>query len=396
MATFESNNIIIKKELPLIALKNVVLFPRVAMPLFVQRSKSVSSLEDSITKDKLVVFVAQKNLYDDVKPKDLYNIGTVGKVFEVKNMPDGSFKIEVEGVTKVKIKEVTQTEPFFMARVSPLVIDHPLENESEIKVLVRSTVDGFKKIVESRFLTNVVPGVLDVLNQIFDPEQVANFIGMNLNLELREQQELLQTIGIKSMLKKINLFITRELEIIDTEKKVYKETKKQIGKLQKEMFLREQMKSIEKELGIDGEKSEFDALRAKVRVSGMPKEVELKAFKELDRLEKMPSFSPEISYIRTYLELLVDLPWNKKSKSKFDLKEAEKILNDDHYGLNKIKERIIEYLAVQKQVGKIKGSILCFVWPPGVGKTSIGRSIARAMGRKFVRMSLGGLRDEAE
>jgi ATP-dependent Lon protease len=198
-------------------------------------------------------------------------------------------------------------------------------------------------------------------------------------------------------LKKVSFFISREFEIIEAEKNVVKETRKQLGKMQKEVFLREQMKSIEKELGIDGEKGEIDTLRTKIKSAGMPKETEAKALKELERLERMPSFSPEISYLRTYLDWLVELPWSKKSgDKKLELKNSEKILNEDHYGLRKVKERVLEYLAVQKQVGKIKGPILCFVGPPGTGKTSIGKSIARALGRKFIRVSLGGLRDEAE
>ncbi len=202
--------------------------------------------------------------------------------------------------------------------------------------------------------------------------------------------------NVKMALEQLNMFLTRELEILETEKHLVKETKKKIGKMQKELFLREQLKSIEKELGVDDEQAEFDVLRKKITIAGMPKEIESKAMKELNRLSKMPTFSPEVSYLRTYLDWLVELPWSEKTKEKIDIKEAEKILNQDHYGLAKVKERILEYLAVKKQVNKLKGPILCFVGPPGTGKTSIGQSIARALGRKFVRVSLGGLRDEAE
>lgn len=388
------HNVGLNQEFPFIALKNVVLFPHVAMPLQVQRPKSIDSLDFAMSKDKLVVFVAQKNTYDDVKVKDLFRVGTIGKVLDVQKMPNGYFQVEVEGLNRVVVEEFTQTDPFFKVRVSPFRVES--DNSVETEVLMRSAIDQFRKIIEARTLSGALPGLLSILSRIKDPEQVINLIAMNLNLDLRDQQSILETANTREALKKINLFIVREVEIIDTEKKVFKETKKQISKLQKEMFLREQMKSIEKELGIEDEKGEFDVLRSKIRASGMSRDVETKALKELDRLEKMPQFSPEVSYLRTYLDLLIDLPWNKKASSKIDLKDANKILNEDHYGLGKVKERILEYLAVQKQVGKIKGPILCFFGPPGTGKTSIGKSIARAMGRKFIRVSLGGLHDEAE
>ena len=395
--SFTSDNITIKDELPLIPLKNVVLFPRVAIPLLVQRPKSAGSLDLAMSQDQLVVFVAQKNIYDDVDQKDLFRIGTVGRVFEVHKLPDGSSKVNVEGIARVRIKEFSQVEPFFKVKIEPVkaVASRGIGAEA----IMRATIDQFRKLLEVRQAPAALGDLIDALNQVRDPEQVVYLITINLNLELKDQQDILETMDSAEGLKKISFYISRELEIIEAEKKVFKETKKQLGKMQKEMFLREQMKSIEKELGIDGEKGEIDVLRAKIKVAGMPKETETKALKELGRMEKMPSFSPEISYLRTYLDWLVELPWAKKSSGnggKLELKTAEKILNDDHYGLKKAKERILEYLAVQKQVGKIKGPILCFVGPPGVGKTSIGKSIARAMGRKFVRMSLGGLRDEAE
>jgi ATP-dependent Lon protease len=395
--SFTVNNVTINDELPLIPLKNVVLFPYVAIPLLVQRSKSMGSLDLAMSQDRMVVFVGQKNIYDDVDPKELFRIGTVGKVYEVHKLPDGSSKINVEGIARVKIKEFSQLEPFFKAKIEPLKVTFTQNVETE--ALMRSTVEQFKKLMDVREAPAALHDIITILNQVKDPEQIVNLLTINLNLELKDQQDILETVDPIESLKKVSFYISRELEIIDAEKKVIKETRKQLGKMQKEMFLREQMKSIEKELGIDNEKGEIETLRNKITAAGMSKETELKALKELNRLEKMPSFSPEISYLRTYLDWLVELPWSRKSSGnggKLELKNAEKILNDDHYGLKKVKERILEYLAVQKQVGKIRGPILCFVGPPGVGKTSIGRSIARAMARKFVRISLGGLRDEAE
>ncbi len=397
MANLNNYNLDFKNELPLIPLKNVVLFPRIAIPLLVQRPKSVNSLNAAMAKGQIAVFVAQKNIYDDVDQKDLFRIGTLGKIFEVHQLPGGTAKINVEGIARVRIREVSQTEPYFKAKVEPIedYVVHGLEAEA----LMRSVVDQFKKLIEGRGLTAVLQDIMSALNQVKDPQQIVDLIAINLNLELKDQQDILETIDTAEALKKINFYISREFEIIEAEKKVTRETRKQLGKMQKEMFLREQMKSIEKELGIDDEKGEIDVSRGKIKAAGMPKETEAKALKELGRLEKMPSFSPEISYIRTYIDWLVELPWSKKSNgngAKLELKEAERILNEDHYGLKKAKERILEYLAVQKQVGKIRGPILCFAGPPGVGKTSIGKSIARALGRKFIRVSLGGIRDEAE
>ncbi len=386
----------IREELPLIPLKNVVLFPRVAIPLLVQRPKSVGSLDYSLSQDRLVVFVAQKNIYDDVSQEDLFRIGTVGRVFEIHRLPDGTSKVDVEGIFKVRIKEFSQVDPFFKVKIEP--IKSKTAPSIELEALARASVVEFGKLVEIKSMPTptIFPDLINFLNQIKDPQQVVDLITINLNLELKDQQDILETLDVAEALKKVNFFISRELEIMEAERKVARETHKQLGKMQKEMFLREQMKSIEKELGLDGEKGEIETIRHKIKAAGMSKEVESKALKELGRLEKMPSFSPEVSYLRTYLDWLVELPWSKKTTAKLDLKEAEKILNEDHYGLKKVKERILEYLAVQKQVGKIKGPILCFVGPPGTGKTSIGRSIARALGRKFMRISLGGLRDEAE
>lgn len=393
---FTVNNVEIENDLPLIPLKNVVLFPRIAIPLLVQRPASIGSLNAAIEKDRLVIFVAQKNIYDDVDSKDIFTVGTVGRVFEVHRLSDGSSKIDVEGIARVYIKKFTQALPYFRAQVEPILISNTASVETE--ALMRSTVESFKKLIEVRNtpLPIMLPDLMNALNQIKDPQQIIDLITINLSLELKDQQDILETFDSFEALKKVNFYITRELQIIDAEKRVAKETRKQLGKMQKEIFLREQLRSIEKELGIDGEKGEIDTLRSKIQAAGMPKDVEAKAYKELGRLEKMPAFSPEVSYIRTYLDWLVELPWSKQSVSKLELKEAQKVLDEDHYGLDKVKERILEYLAVQKKVGKIRGPIICFFGPPGVGKTSIGKSIARALNRKFVRVSFGGLRDEAE
>lgn len=397
MSQFKLNNIIIPGELPLIALKNTVLFPKVIIPLIVQRPKSISALEDAISRDRLVFFVTQKNIEDNININDLFKIGTIGRVASVFKLPDGSSKIDVEGLVKAKFSEFVEEDPFFKVKADPIAIPNLNSSENlESKALTRLVIDQFRNISEIRSFPAVSPEIIYMMSQLKEVDQIISLITVNLNLEIQDQQNILETQDSYEALKKLSMFLTREIEILEAEKTVAKETKKQIGKMQKELFLREQLKSIEKELGVDDEKDEVNIIQKKIEAAGMPKDVKDKALKELNRMVKMPPFNPEASYLRTYLDWLVEIPWSKKTKEKINLKEAEKILNHDHYGLFKVKERILEYLAVQKQVGKLKGPILCLVGPPGTGKTSIGKSIARALDRKFVRVSLGGLRDEAE
>jgi len=395
MTTTKTNNVYIPEELPLIALKNTVLFPKIVMPLIVQRPKSVNALDFAMLKDNLIFFVTQKNIEDEVKEEDLFHVGTIGRVISVFKLPDGSSKIDVEGLVRARVMRIDDQSQFFKVSIDSFEL-RSTGAEIEEKVLMRRVIEEFRKISEMRSFPAILPEVIYMMSQLKDPEQLISLITANLNLEVQEQQHILETANIKEALEELHVYLAKELDILEAEKSLVKETKKKIGKMQKELFLREQLKSIEKELGVEDEQAEWDVLRKKITSVGMPKEIEAKAMKELGRLAKMPTFSPEVSYIRNYLDLLVELPWNDKTKEKINLKEAEKILNEDHYGLPKVKERILEYLAVKKQVTKLKGPILCFVGPPGVGKTSIGQSIARALGRKFVRVSFGGLRDEAE
>lgn len=390
-----TNTVSIPTELPLIALKNTVLFPKVVVPLIVHRPKSTDALAAAMARDRLVLFVTQKNVDDHIEHKDLFTVGTIGRVVSVFKLPDGSQKIDVEGLARARIARFTDDPRYFRVVVEPMMLRDSLDTLEE-KALLRSVLDQFRTVSESRSYTTLVPEVAHLMSHIKDAEQIISLIAANLNLEVQDQQRLLELTEARHALEQLHVFLTREFDIIEAEKKLAKETKKKIGKMQKEMFLREQLKSIEKELGVDDEQAEFETLKKKISAAGMPKDVQTKALKELNRLSKMPAFSPEVSYVRTYLDWLVELPWSEKSKEKLDLKEAEKILNEDHYGLKKVKERILEYLAVKKQSGKLRGPILCLAGPPGTGKTSVGQSIARALGRKFVRVSLGGLRDEAE
>lgn len=394
MAEFKVNNILVPDELPLIALKNTVLFPKTVIPLIVQRPKSAGALEYALANNRLIFFAAQKSTEDDVNRKDIYTTGTVGRVISVVKLPDGSSKVDVEGLVRAEIIEVTSESPFFMVKTDPFALR--ITESPEEKALLRRAIEQFRFVSETRSFPTILPEIIYMMSQLKDTEHIISLMAMNLNLETKDQQSVLEAGSAADALRRLNILLVKEGQIIEAEKNVAKETKKQIGKMQKELFLREQLKSIEKELGVDEEKSEFDGLRQKIEAAKMPKEVEEKAIKELSRLMKMPPFNPEASYLRTYLDLLVELPWSKKTDDKIDLKTAEKTLNADHYGLPKVKERILEYLAVQKQVGKLRGPILCLAGPPGTGKTSIGQSIARALGRKFVRVSLGGLKDEAE
>ena len=378
----------------MIALKNTVLFPKVVIPLIVQRPKSVGALDYALAKDKLVLFVTQKNIEDNVDKKDLFEVGTIGRVVSVFKLPDGSYKIDVEGIVRARITVITEEAPFFKAQVQPYTLT--VRSSLEEKAFLRRAIDQFKTISEARSFPTILPEIIYMMMQLKDTEQILSLMTVNLNLEIENQQKILELESASDALRELNVYLVREKEILEAEKTVTRETKKQIGKMQKELFLREQLKSIEKELGMEEEKGEFDVLKSRILTASMPKDVEDKALKELNRLSKMPTFNPEVSYLRTYLDWLVDLPWSKKTKEKINLKEAEKTLDQDHYGLKKVKERILEYLAVQKQLGKLKGPILCLVGPPGTGKTSIGQSIAKALGRKFIRVSLGGLRDEAE
>lgn len=394
MSDYKINNILIPEELPLIALKNTVLFPKSVIPLIVQRPKSMGALEYGLSTNRLIFFATQKSTEDDVNKKDIFTTGTVGRIISVFKLPDGSSKVDVEGLVRATIIEVTSETPYFKVKAAPFSLF--VKDNLEEKALLRRAIEQFRNVSEVRAFPTILPEIIYMVSQLKDTEQIISLLAVNLNLEINEQQKILEIESALDALRILNMYLVREAEILEAEKSVTKETKKQIGKMQKELFLREQLKSIEKELGVDDEKGEIETIKHKIVAAGMPKDTEEKAIKELNRLGKMPPFNPESSYLRTYLDLMVDLPWSKKTKEKIDLKEAEKILNQDHYGLDKVKERIIEYLAVQKQVGKLKGPILCLVGPPGTGKTSVGQSIARAIGRKFVRMSLGGLRDEAE
>lgn len=382
-----------QKILPLIAVRDVVIFPGSVIPISIKRESSIAALEEALNEDKKVFLSMQKNKdQDSPAPEDLYLIGTIARVDQIQRLPDGIINVLVTGFAKAKVKAFVQESPHY--RVETEEIEETLYNKEELVSVVRPLLEQFRKLIT---LGKPIPlDILPSLNDFNSPISLLDIIIANIDLKSKEKQALLEENDLKKRIKLVASHLSGELSVMSTARKIQDQTAEEIGKTAKEAFLREQLKTIEKELGVKEEREEYAELEKKIEAAGMPEEVHTKAIKELDRLKRVPAFSPEVSYIRTYLDLLVDLPWSKKSESKIDVKAAEKILNQDHYGLKKVKERILEYLAVKKLTGKIRGPILCFAGPPGVGKTSIGRSIARAMNRKFVKVSLGGIRDEAE
>ena len=380
-------------KIPLISVKDVVIFPHSTVPIALKRDKSVRALEEALLRDKKLFLVMQKKREIEFPtPEDMYKIGSIALITQVQRLPDGLINITVEGIQKAKIKEFIHEEEYFEVKIGK-VAEKEVPKE-KLENLLRPLIEKFRKIVT---MGKATP--LDVLPSIFDlsnPNQVLDMIIYNLELDSSEKQELLEMNNPEKRVEKVSDYITREISVLSTARKIQDQTVDEIGKSAREAYLREQLKTIERELGIKEERNEFMDLAKKIKNSKMPSDIEAKALKELDRLKKMPQFSPEVSYIRTYLEWLVELPWFNKSESKIDIRQSEKMLDKDHYGLKKVKERILEYLAVHKLTGKIKGPILCFAGPPGTGKTSVGKSIAKALGRKFAKVSLGGIRDEAE
>ncbi len=382
-----------KQILPLIPIRDVIIFPGSVAPISIKREQSIAALEEALATDKEVFLTMQKNKdVDNPVSEDLYLIGTVAKIDQIQRLPDGIINVLVTGIIKAKIKTFVQESPFF--RVDVEEVEEKIHTREELAPLIKPLMEQFRKLVA---MGKPIPlEILPNLNHLASPVTAIDIIISNLDIKSKDKQALLEESDMKKRIKVVSAFVSDELSVLSTARKIQDQTAEEIGKSAKEAFLREQLKTIEKELGMKEEKEEYAELDKKIRSSGMPADVETKALKELDRLKRVPAFSPEVSYIRTYLDLLVELPWSIKTESEIDVLKAEKILNEDHYGLKKVKERILEYLAVKKLTGKIRGPILCFAGPPGVGKTSIGRSIARAMNRKFVKVSLGGIRDEAE
>ncbi|MGI4957120.1 MAG: endopeptidase La [Janthinobacterium lividum] len=376
-------------------LRDIVVFPHMIVPLFVGREKSVRALEAVTKEDKQILLVAQKNAsQDDPTADDIYRCGTISTILQLLKLPDGTVKVLVEGGRRARIRDFRETESHFEAVVDEMPEEAPAEG-GEVEALGRTVVGQFEQYIKLN--KKIAPEVLVSLNQIEEPSKLADTIASHLNLKISEKQELLETLPVGERLERVFAHMEAEIGVLQVEKRIRNRVKRQMEKTQREYYLNEQLKAIQKELG-DGEdgKDETSELEDKIKKTKFSKEALDKATGELKKLRAMSPMSAESTVVRNYLDWMVSIPWKKRSKVRNDLIEAEKVLDADHYGLEKVKERILEYLAVQSRANKLKGPILCLVGPPGVGKTSLGKSIAKATGRNFVRMSLGGVRDEAE
>ncbi|MEE8484650.1 MAG: endopeptidase La [Nitrospinota bacterium] len=383
------------ENLPLLPLRDIVVFPTMAVPLFVGREKSIRAVEFAIEHDNLIMLSAQKSAQkEDPKPDDIYEVGCIAEVAQIFKMPDGTVKIMVEGLVRAKITDYKSTEPLFVVDSKKLTRIETKKGDRELEVLVRSVRELFPSYVKAGH--RMPMEILDTLTGIEDPEELCNAVLAHVVFNVADRQAILKETDIKKQFKKLADCLEKEIDIQRIEKRLKGRVKKQMDKTQRDYYLNEQIKAIQKELGHSDAQSEIGETRERIKKSKMPKDVEFKALKELRKLEQMPPMSAEGTVVRNYLEWLLDVPWSKRSKDNLDTKRAKKVLDEDHFGLQKIKERIVDYLAVRKLSKSGRGPILCFVGPPGVGKTSLGKSIARALGRKFVRVSLGGIRDEAE
>ena len=379
--------------MPLLPLRDVVVYPHLVIPLFVGRAKSVRALEIASEGNKKILLVAQKSANkDEPDAEDLYSIGTMATVLQMLKLPDGTVKVLVEGLYRVRVSEFVETEECFLAMAEK--INDPKEDDSETEALMRTVFTQFDQYVKLN--KKIPPEILTSLATINDASRLADTISAHLTLKLEEKQKILEMLSVTERLEHLLHLMESEIDILQVEKRIRGRVKRQMEKSQREYYLNEQVKAIQKELGEKDENAEIDELETRIKNSGMTKEAHTKVNAELKKLKMMSPMSAEASVVRNYIDTLVGLPWKRKTKISKDLQAAMAILDEDHYGLEKVKERIVEYLAVQQRVGKLKAPILCLVGPPGVGKTSLGQSIAKAVNRKFVRMALGGVRDEAE
>lgn len=384
---------------PVLPLRDIVVFPHMIVPLFVGREKSVRALEDAMLSDhRQIILLTQKNpILDDPNPSDLYTIGTLGTILQLLKLPDGTVKVLVEGVDRIHVTQFTERLDYFEAYGMPVdgVDDLSARSTEEIDALMRSVLAQFEQYIKLN--RKIPPDVLVTVNQIEGADKLADTIASYLTLKIADKQNLLEVSGIADRLEKILTLIEGEIGVMQVEKRIRNRVKRQMEKTQREYYLNEQMKAIQKELG-EGEegKDELSDFENKIKKAKMPKEASERCYAELRKLRSMNQMSAEATVVRNYLDWMLNIPWQVRRRIRRDIVQAKKILDDDHFGLEKVKERILEYLAVQSRVGKVRSQILCLVGPPGVGKTSLGRSIAEATGRNFVRVSLGGVRDEAE
>ncbi len=396
VTNYDGEQVEIPENLPMLPVRDIVVFPYMIIPLFVGRDSSIKSVEEALARsDRLILLASQKDIQDEhPSPEAIYRTGTVSMIMRMRKLPDGRIKILTQGLCKAQIKEFTHTTPNFEVKIER-VNEKAYEKSPETEALMRNVREQLEKIISlGRVLS---PDILMVLDDITEPGRLADLVASNLGLKVSDAQGILETFDSMERLKKIHEVLTKEQEVLAIQAKIRSQAKDEMTKSQKEYFLREQIRAIKNELGDgDSKTEEIGELREKIAACRMPSEVEQEALKQLGRLERMHPDASEASMLRTYIDWLIEAPWSKGTVDNLDLARAKHILDEDHYNLVKIKERILEYLAVRQLKEKMKGPILCFSGPPGVGKTSLGRSIARALGREFVRVSLGGVKDEAE
>ncbi len=386
----------IPETVPVLPVRDMVVYPYMILPLFVGREKSIRAVEEALTRDRLIILVAQKDAeVEDPNPQEIYPVGTVAMVMRVLKMPDGRVKILVQGLARTRIMEFLRKEPYFEARIVEIIDDEVPAMGVELEALIRSIKEQVSK--SASLGKQISPDILVIINNLDHPGRLADLVASHLDLKVEQAVEILEITNPEERLRRISDFLRKELEVLEVQQRIQIQAKEEIDKTQREYYLREQLRAIQKELGeTDERQREIEEFSAKIEKAKMPSQVATEAKTQLNRLSRMHPDAAEASVVRTYLEWLIELPWVKRTKDKIEIQRAQKILDEDHYDLERVKERIVEYLAVRKLKQRMKGPILCFVGPPGVGKTSLGRSIARALGRKFVRISLGGVRDEAE
>ena len=392
----ESEQLEIPDTLPMLPVRDVVVFPFMILPLFVGRESSIQAVDDALSKDRLIFLAAQKNAsQEEPEESEIHKHGAVAIIMRMRKLPDGRVKILVQGLLRGHAKKFVQTKPFYQVAIERFGEKPPAGSEMEAEALIRTVRENLEKVISLGKILS--PDLLTILDDVHDTGRLADLVASNLGLKVDDSQEILETINPIERLRKVNEHLLREHELLSMQARIQTQAKEEMNRMQKEYFLREQLRAIKNELGdADGKSDELDELKKKIAEAAMPEEVAREAGKQLARLESMHPDAAEASMVRTYLDWLVDVPWSKSTADQIDLKKAKRILDEDHFGLEKVKTRILEFLGVRKLKKKMKGPILCFIGPPGVGKTSLGKSIARSLGRKFVRVALGGVRDEAE
>ncbi|MGB4069962.1 MAG: endopeptidase La, partial [Nitrospira sp.] len=389
-------NVEVPNQLPLLPVRDIVVFPYMVLPLFVGRDMSIKAIEAALAGNRMIFLATQKALdVENPAQKDIHTVGTVGIIMRMLKLPDERIKILVQGIAKAKVTKYIQTDPYYSVRIDKLADTKTTATPLEAEAVMRTVKEQIERIVSLGKI--LIPDVMVVIENLEEPGRLADMVASNLGLKVDATQAVLEISDPIQRLRQVSDILGKEIEVLSMQQKIQAQAKGEMDKTQREYFLREQLKAIQKELGeLDERAEEITEFRKRIKDAKMPEKVLKETEKQLKRLEKMHPDTAESATVRTYLEWMVELPWSKRSKDSLDLKAAAKVLNDDHYDLEKVKERILEYLAVRKLKEKMKGPILCFVGPPGVGKTSLGKSIARALGREFVRISLGGVRDEAE